>query len=201
MQHSKGVTLAIGCAAAVMGIGLLGGCVTAEPKADPIVAVAPAEPKLGHDEPETPASVASVAPADPLIVAPTDPAPVASTDLAACAREDQAHVFQRDLRALMDDPDRLQGLARVRLEKSDNGGFEGIRFSSVNREELLYKAGVRSGDVVFDVDGHSLTSMPALMTAYHELLATTPNEAKVRLMRRGQLVCLTVHVLAKDGSP
>ncbi|MFK7926715.1 MAG: hypothetical protein AB8H79_00890 [Myxococcota bacterium] len=190
-HHPSRVTLALGRAvAAVLGISLLGGCLTAEPKTDPVVTPSPAPPLVGQDKPESPAPEVAVAPTDS----------VAPTGDTGCTQDYRADLLDRDLRSVMGDEKRLQSLARLRPESSDNGGYDGIRFSAVNREELLYKIGVRSGDVVTDVGGQPLTSMGAAFGVLDGVLSGATREVEVRIMRRGQPVCLTVRVLDEERS-
>jgi len=68
---------------------------------------------------------------------------------------------------------------------------DGARVYGVRRQDLLYRAGLRNGDVLESVDGVRATSFDALVQAVTAALAR--GQARIRLRRGSQIVERTLH--------
>lgn len=78
---------------------------------------------------------------------------------------------------LFRDPQRRLGRARLLP------GPDGARVYGVGRSDLLYRAGLRSGDVIVSVDGSPLTSFDSLVEGVASAMST--GRLRVSVRRRG----------------
>ncbi|MDA3899283.1 MAG: PDZ domain-containing protein [Spirochaetes bacterium] len=88
--------------------------------------------------------------------------------------------LQQDLKNNMDNM--LRGLVVSPYRK--DGQIIGYRLKRVSSQNMLYKYGMRSGDILQKINGHQITSTQKL----YELWQTIPNESKVviNVQRRGK---------------
>lgn len=106
---------------------------------------------------------------------------------------DSTYVIDRALvDASMNDLDSLSRMARARPHKDSDGNVDGYRLSGVRRNQLLYKLGVRSGDVVHGVNGTPLNSMQAAMGAMQTL--QNDSNFSFEITRRGQKMTMQYQV-------
>jgi type II secretory pathway component PulC len=79
------------------------------------------------------------------------------------------------------DMEKLQSLARPRVHRSDAGEIDGYVLR-IERYGLAHQAGLRNGDVVHAVNGHTLGAWPSVIAAYQAL--RREDVFRVRLTRR-----------------
>jgi general secretion pathway protein C len=65
--------------------------------------------------------------------------------------------------------EKLATQIRVVPHKGPDGEIDGYRLSAIRRGSLFDKLGVKNGDIVHDVNGHSLTSADGALKAYQAL--------------------------------
>jgi len=98
---------------------------------------------------------------------------------------DEEYVLDRGLvDQTLSDLDAVSKMARARPHKDGDGNVDGFRLSGVRRNKLLYKIGIRSGDVVHTVNGQPLTSMQEAMGAWQTMQNSSAFEFEIT--RRGQ---------------
>lgn len=84
---------------------------------------------------------------------------------------------------------------------------DGVAVREVSADGPAAKAGIRAGDVLVEIDGHSLAvdedgRMPAVMRIYEALDGTDPgDEAKVTYLRDGRTAEATVVLGESDSGP
>lgn len=84
--------------------------------------------------------------------------------------DDNTYEISRELvDETMGDLDKVSKMARARPHKDSGGSVDGFRLSGVRRNQLLYKIGIRSGDIVHSVNGQPLTSMQEAMGAWQSM--------------------------------
>jgi type II secretion system protein C len=107
--------------------------------------------------------------------------------------DDNTYVIDRALvDASLQDLDALSRMARARPHKDSDGNVDGYRLSGVRRNQLLYKLGIRSGDVVHGVNGTPLNSMQAAMGAMSAL--QNDSSFSFEITRRGQKMTMQYQV-------
>jgi len=79
------------------------------------------------------------------------------------------------------DIEKLQSLARPRIHRDDSGEIDGYLLR-LERYGLAHQAGLRNGDVVHAVNGHTLGSWPSVLAAYQKL--RREDVLRVQLTRR-----------------
>lgn len=92
----------------------------------------------------------------------------------------------------MQDLDALSRMARAIPHRNSDGQPDGFRLSGVRRNELLYKLGIRSGDIVHGVNGQPLTSIAEAMNAMQTLQRESSFTFEVT--RRGQKKTMSYQV-------
>ncbi|MFK7927671.1 MAG: type II secretion system protein GspC [Myxococcota bacterium] len=90
-----------------------------------------------------------------------------ATDDGIVKEDDENYTISRELvDSTLADLDSVSKMARARPHKDSDGKTDGFRLSGVRRNQMLYKIGIRSGDVVHSVNGQPLTSMQEAMGAW-----------------------------------
>lgn len=108
-----------------------------------------------------------------------------SSDDGIVKEDDSNYTIDRTLiDETMSDLDKVSKMARARPHKDSDGNVDGFRLSGVRRNELLYKIGIRSGDVVHTVNGQPLTSMQEAMGAWQSMQGGSGFSFEIT--RRGQ---------------
>ena len=126
----------------------------------------------------------SAASGAPLTPASLNTAPEAATGSTAaatgCTHADGRYTIAR---SVLDDTASLSTSARVIPHKSASGDIDGYRISGIRRGSIAETCGLKNGDVVHSVSGHSLTSIEDAMIAYGALASAS--EVRVEVTRRG----------------
>jgi type II secretion system protein C len=98
---------------------------------------------------------------------------------------DDRYVISRELvDQTLGDMNAIMRMARARPHKDADGNVDGFRLSGVRRNKLIYKLGVRSGDIIHSVNGQPLTSIQEAMGAFESM--QRDSEFSFEITRRGQ---------------
>ena len=82
------------------------------------------------------------------------------------------------------------GAMRVVPHKAESGEIDGYRLSGIRRSTALHRVGVRNGDVVHAINGHTITSMEEALMAHRELEGE--DAFTIDITRRGSRQTLSV---------
>ncbi len=127
---------------------------------------------------------------------PVRPEPVSErptpVDISGISCEGTTCSIPRDtLEAMLANPAGLARQARV-VPAMKDGRVEGYKIFAVRPRSMLGALGIRSGDVLLEVSGHSLRSIDAAMEAYAEL--RDEDAVDVTLRRRGETLTLRIEI-------
>jgi len=87
-------------------------------------------------------------------------------------------------------PQELQELARVIPHRDERNRIDGVRLSGVTRDGVLHALGLRSGDILHEIDDHPIRG-PADSPVLNEIL-TASKRSRILLTRRGELMRLVI---------
>lgn len=96
----------------------------------------------------------------------------------------------------LNDLEGLSKLGRALLHRGPDGEYDGYRLSAIRRGSLADKLGIRNGDIIHNVNGTSLNSVPGAMEAFSGLTGNLQGGSKFQfeVTRRGQPVTLSYEV-------
>ncbi len=96
----------------------------------------------------------------------------------------------------LNDLEGLSKLGRALLHRGPDGEYDGYRLSAIRRGSLADKLGIRNGDIIHNVNGTALNSVPGAMEAFSGLTGNLQGGSKFQfeVTRRGQPVTLSYEV-------
>ena len=92
------------------------------------------------------------------------------------------YIVDRALVEEMEKNPQALGNIRWQQKEDENGNIIGFRMAGIRRSSVLYKLGVKNGDIVHNVNGQALTSLNAAMDAYGSL--SNSNNFSFEITRR-----------------
>ncbi len=104
------------------------------------------------------------------------------------------HVERSSLDALLDEPERMTGLARVTPAR-DGSKTIGFTLAEIREDSLLHALGFRNADVLTQLNGRALDSMDAAMGSLTTV--RTAEVLTVELLRGGESITIEIVL---DGS-
>ncbi len=107
--------------------------------------------------------------------------------------ENKFAISKDTLAKYMSDPSQLATMGRALLHRGTDGEYDGYRLSAIRRGTLADALGIKNGDVVHAVNGQSMNSMQAAMTAGQSLAGGAGN-FQIEVSRRGQRMTLEYEV-------
>lgn len=94
--------------------------------------------------------------------------------------------------ALFGEPDRLAASARI-IPHMRNGENRGFKLYGVRRTSLIGSLGIRNGDLITAVDGHSITTPESALSVYTSL--DNADSVVVSIARRGRPLDMTYRLV------
>lgn len=98
--------------------------------------------------------------------------------------KDRYRVQRTIIKSYTQDFARLNGLGWSRTHRSSDGKPDGMQVGGLKCNNDLFRAGVRSGDVIHDVNGHKIRNLVQALAVYARVRRA--RELKVRITRRGE---------------
>lgn len=116
---------------------------------------------------------------------PGDAAPAEGGDEGIRKIDDTHYAVDRSVvDKYLTDLEGLSKMARAIPHRGPDGEIDGYRLSGIRRNSPLSQLGIRNGDVVKSVNGHSLSSMQDAMGAFNSLQSAS--SLTFQISRRGQ---------------
>ncbi len=84
---------------------------------------------------------------------------------------------------------------RALLHRGSDDSFDGYRISSLKKDNMAVRMGLRNGDIVHSVNGMLLTSVDTALAAYMAIIQQSDARYVIEMTRRGQPVTLTLVVV------